>query len=93
MKENKIADRGICTLCSTCALNSRSHYLHKKLIISYCECRNLGGLYLGFCETPYWQLYAEFSKDEFLEYAQSARAYVEAMRDMHLQSENASNSC
>ena len=91
MNENKVAERGICTLCSTCALNSRPHYLHKKLIISFCECRNLGGLYIGFCDTPYWQLYTELSKDDFFEFAQSARAYVDAMRDMHLRPEHISN--
>lgn len=89
MTENRIAVRGICTLCPKCKLNTHPHYLHKKLIISFCECRNLGGLYVGFSETPYWKLYADMPKPEFFEFAQSARAYVETMRDLHLHSETA----
>ena len=89
MSEEKIAGRGICTLCPTCNMNTHAHYLHSKLIISFCECRNLGGLYIGFNDKPFWKLYADMSKSEFLEFAQSARAYVEIMRDAHQYSESA----
>ncbi len=82
MKENNIAKRGIFTLCPSCNMNTHPHYLHKKLIISFCECRNIGGLYVGFSETLYWKLFVDMPKSEFLEFAQSARAYVETMRDL-----------
>lgn len=89
MKKEKIAGRGICTLCPSCNMNSHAHYLHNKLLISFCECSQLGGLYIGFSDEPYWKLFSDMSKDEFLEYAQSAQAYVEVMRDLHLYSESA----
>ena len=89
MKDERIAGRGICTLCPACNMNTHPHYLHKKLIISFCECRNLGGLYVGFSEAPYWKLYSDISKLDFYEFAQSAKAYVETMRDLHLHSESA----
>ena len=89
MNKDNIAMRGICTLCPSCSLNTRAHYLHNKLIVSFCECRNLGGLYIGFSENPSWKLYTDMGKTEFLEFAQSAQAYVEVMRDLHLYSESA----
>ena len=89
MKKEKIAGRGICTLCPTCSMNTRAHYLHNKLIISYCECKNLGGLYVGFSEKPFWKLFADTSKNDFMTFAQSAKAYVESMRDLHFKSKSA----
>ena len=89
MKQGKIAGRGICTLCPACSMNTHAHYLHNKLIISYCDCKNLGGLYVGFSEKPFWKLYANMAKHEFMEFAQSAKAYVDTMRDLHLKSESA----
>ena len=89
MKQEKIAERGICTLCPSCNMNTGAHYLHNKLIISYCDCKKMGGLYIGFSDEPYWKLFSDISKEAFLEYAQSAQAYVEVMRDLHLYSESA----
>ena len=89
MSKEKIAGRGICTLCPTCNMNTQPHYLHNKLIVSYCECRNLGGIYIGFSENPSWKLYANLPKTEFIEFAQSAQAYVQIMRDEHQYSESA----
>lgn len=89
MNKNTIASKGICTLCPKCSMNTRSHYLHSQLIISYCECQELGGLHIGFGEKPFWKLYTDLSKHEFLEFAQSAQAYVEAMKESHLYSESA----
>lgn len=86
---SKIAIRGICTLCPKCNMNTRAHYLHSQLSISFCECQNLGGLYIGFAEKPFWKLFADMNKSEFLEFAQSADAYVEVMRETHLYSESA----
>lgn len=86
---NNIANRGICTLCPECSMNTRAHYLHHQLTISFCECKNLGGLHIGFAENPFWKLYADMQKDEFFEYAQSAGAYVDIMREAHLYSESA----
>ena len=81
-----VAERGICTLCPACSMNTRSHYLHNKLIISYCECNNMGGLYVGFSNEPYWKLYTDMKMDDFMEFAQSAKAYVDTMRELHVQS-------
>lgn len=89
MNTEKIAGRGICTLCPACSMNTRAHYLHNKLIISYCECKNMGGLYVGFSDKPFWKLYADMDKDEFMEFAQSAKAYVDTMRELHLITETA----
>jgi hypothetical protein len=89
MSKEKIAGRGICTLCPACSMNTRSHYLHNKLIISYCECKNLGGLYVGFSDKPFWKLFADMEKNEFMEFAQSAKAYVDTMRELHYKTESA----
>ena len=89
MDNHQIAGRGICTLCPTCSMNTHPHYLHKKLIISYCECRNMGGLYIGFSDKPFWKLYSGMSKEDFYEFALSASAYVETMRELHLEKETA----
>ena len=86
---NKIATRGICTLCPKCSMNTRPHYLHNQITISFCECRNLGGLHIGFIDKPFWKIYANIGKQEFLEFAQSANAYVDVMREIHLCSESA----
>lgn len=85
MNHYSLAQKGICTLCPLCSLNTRSHYLHKKLIISYCECRNLGGLFVGFSDKPHWKLYADIDKQEFLALAQSADIYVSMMKDTNSQ--------
>lgn len=89
MNKQRIAGRGICTLCPKCNMNTHPHYLHKKLIISFCECSNLGGLYIGFCDKPFWKLYSDMSKNDFYEFALSADVYVETMRELHLQKESA----
>ncbi|MEM8843567.1 MAG: hypothetical protein AAGB35_00815 [Pseudomonadota bacterium] len=89
LNEVKIAGRGICTLCPACSMNTHAHYLHNKLMISYCDCKNLGGLYVGFCDKPFWKLFTDMSKLEFMEFAQSANAYVDTMRDLHLESKSA----
>lgn len=89
IKQENIAGRGICTLCPACSMNTRSHYLHNKLIISYCECKNLGGLYVGFSDKPFWQLFTDMDKNEFMEFAQSAKAYVDTMRELHIKTESA----
>ena len=47
------------------------------------------GLHIGFAEKPFWKLYADMDKEGFLEFAQSASAYVEVMRETHLYSESA----
>lgn len=86
---NNVTNRGICTLCPKCNMNTRSHYLHNQLTISFCECKNLGGLYIGFAEKPFWKLFADMNKHEFLEFAQSADAYVDIMKETHLYSESA----
>ena len=70
-------------------MNARPHYLHTQITISFCECRNLGGLHIGFIDKPFWKLYAGIGKQEFLEFAQSANAFVEVMRETHLYSESA----
>ena len=70
-------------------MNTRSHYLHSKLIISYCECKNLGGLYVSFSDKPFWKLFADMEKNEFMEFAQSAKAYVDTMRELHFKTESA----
>ena len=49
----------------------------------------MGGLHIGFCKEPFWKLYAAMSKHEFLEFAQSAQAYVEVMKETHMYSESA----
>ena len=85
----KIAGRGICTLCPACSMNTRAHYLHKKLIISYCECKIIGGLYVGFSENPFWKLFPGMEKNEFMEFAQSAKAYVDTMRELYFKTESA----
>ena len=89
MSKEKIAGRGICTLCPVCTMNTRPHYLHHKLIISYCECKKLGGLFIGICDKPFWKLYSDIDKNEFMEFAQSAKAYVDTMRELHLKKESA----
>jgi hypothetical protein len=86
MNKDNIASRGICTLCPKCNMNTQTHYSHNQLIISFCECRNLGGLHIGFSRKPFWKLYAHMSKYEFLEFAQSVQAYVEIMKETHLHS-------
>lgn len=68
-------------------MNTRTHYLHSQLLISFCECQNLGGLHIGFSSKPFWRLYTDMSKYEFFEFAQSAQTYVEAMKETHLHSE------
>ncbi len=89
MNTTTIAKRGISALCPSCNMNTHPHYLHNKITVSYCECRNLGGLHIGFNENPFWKLYSGMSKLEFLDFAQSAQAYVEVMRETHLYSESA----
>ena len=86
---NKIANRGICTLCPKCNMNTQQHYLHHQLTISFCECKSIGGLHIGFVEKPFWKLFADIEKSAFLEFAQSANAYVDVMRETHLYSESA----
>ena len=49
----------------------------------------MGGLYVGFSEKPFWKLYSDMSKEDFYEFALSASAYVETMRELHLQKETA----
>jgi hypothetical protein len=70
-------------------MNTRPHYLNNQLIISFCECQNLGGLHIGFSEKPFWKLYADMNKQDFLEFAQSAQAYVKVMKETHLYSKSA----
>ena len=89
MNTDEIANRGIYTQCPKCNMNTHSHYLHNQLLISFCECQNLGGLHIGFSQKPFWKLYTDINKHEFLKFAQSAQAYVEAMRETHLYSESA----
>ena len=83
MNKNNIASRGIYTLCSKCNMNTRPHHLHSQLVISYCECKSMGGLHIGFSKKPFWKLYADMNKHEFLTFAHSAQAYVEAMKETH----------
>lgn len=85
MNNHSLAQKGICTLCPTCSLNTHSHYLDTRLIISYCECRKMGGLHVGFGENPYWKLYADIDKDEFLALAKSADMYVSIMKESNSQ--------
>ena len=89
MIKNNIARRAICTLCPKCNMNTRPHYLHSQLIISFCECRNLGGLHIGFSKKPFWKLYANINQQEFFEFAHSAQAFVDAMKETHHYSESA----
>ena len=70
-------------------MNTHSHYLHHQLTIAFCDCQNLGGLHIGFSKKPFWKLYEDMSKHEFLDFAQSAQAYVEAMKETELFSESA----
>ena len=79
--EDNLAKTGICTLCPKCSMNSIPHYLNKKLIISYCDCENMGGLYLGFYKNPHWKLFAQIDKSEFYTFAKSVNAYIECMRE------------
>ncbi len=70
-------------------MNTRTHFLHNQLTISFCECQNMGGLHVGFTDKPFWKLYADMDKKEFLEFAHSSDAYVDIMREAHLYSESA----
>ena len=89
MITNPVTQIGICKLCPTCSMNTQEHYLHKKLIISYCDCRSMGGLYVGFSDTPFWKLYADMQKDDFFNFARSADTYVDMMRELHHPSQTA----
>jgi len=89
MNKDNIASRGIFTLCPKCNMNTRPHYLHSQLIISFCECQNPGGLHIGFSKKPFWKLYADMNKLKFLEFAYSAQAYVEAIKETNYYPESA----
>ena len=83
MNEENISGLSICTLCPRSNIHTQAHYLHDKLTLSYCDCSRLGGLFFGFCDEPYWKFYSDISREEFFNYANSAQAYVEIMRELH----------
>jgi hypothetical protein len=84
MNNNPFAQKGISALCPCCSLNTLSHYLHKELVISYCECRQVGGLFIGFSEPPHWKLYTDIDKQEFFSLAQSANMYLNIMKETNI---------
>ena len=66
-------------------MNTRPHYLNNELLISFCECQNLGGLHIDFNKNPFWKVYLDMNKHEFFQFAQSAQTYVDAMKETHHQ--------